>query len=217
MRRMNLPTGHLSFDLFRTFPTYLGLNFLQMPKFPTFPDCFDEVKQVSMAGLKRLGYLRPNAIVRGSYRWTRRGKPSGWIDVTVNLPERFMQLDYRVNGGELISYRVRLECLPAHFGGFNWYFICPATGKRCRNLYGIGLYFLSRFAYPSAMYSSQTESKHTREMLRAFRCLDLQSDFLSKRHARTTYKGKLTKRYRRVLNREERNCNPNAILRFLNR
>jgi len=186
-----------------------------MPKFPTFPDCFDEVKTVTIGGLKRLGYLRPGAIVRGSYSWTRGGKPFGWIDVPVNLPERFMQLDYRAND-KPISYRVRLERLPAHFGGFNWYFICPATGKRCRNLYGIGEYFLSRFAYPSAMCSSQTESKRTREMLRAFRCFDLQSDFLSKRHARTTYKGNLTKRYRRILDREERNCNPNTIRRFLN-
>jgi len=186
-----------------------------MPKSPTLPNCFDEVKTVTIGGLKRLGYLRPSAIVRGSYSWTRGGKPFGWIDVTVDLPERFMQLDYRAND-KPISYRVRLERLPAHFGGFNWYFICPATGKRCRNLYGIGEYFLSRFAYPSAMYSSQTESKRTREMLRAFRCLDLQSDFLSRPHARTTYKGNLTKRYRRILDREERNWNPNTLRRFLN-
>ena len=187
-----------------------------MPKFPTFPDCFDEVKAITIGGLKRLGYLRLNAIVRGSYRWTRGGKPSGWITVSVSWPDRYIDLDYNY-GDKPIEYRVRLERIPAHFGGFNWYFICPATGKRCRNLYGIGEYFLSRFAFPFAMYSSQTESKHTREMLQAFRCLDLQSDFLDRRHARTMYKGKLTKRYRRVLNREERNCNPNAILRFLNR
>jgi len=186
-----------------------------MPKFATYPTCFDEVKTVTIGGLRRLGYLRPGAIVSGSYRWTRGGKPSGWIDVTANLPERFLQLDYRVNGGELISYRVRLESLPKHFGGCEWYFICPATGKRCRNLYGIGEYFLSRFAYPSAMYSKQTESKRTREMLKVFRCIDLQDDYLNKRHARTTYKGHLTKRYRRILDKENR-FDPNAFRQLLN-
>jgi len=83
-----------------------------MPKFATYPTCFDEVKAVTIGDLKRLGYLRTNAIVRGLYRWTRGGKPCGWIEVTVNLPERFLQLGYRVNGGDLISYRVRLESLP---------------------------------------------------------------------------------------------------------
>ena len=186
-----------------------------MPKYPTFPDCFDEVKQVTISSLKRLGYLRPNAIVRGSYCWTRGGEPSGWITVAVSWPDRYIDLDYKY-GDKPINYRIKLECIPTHFGGSNWYFICPATGKRCRSLYGIGEYFLSRFAYPSAMYSSQTESKHTREMLRAYRHLDLQSDYLSRRHARTTYKGKLTKRYRRILERENRNWNPETIQRFFN-
>ncbi|MEJ7848821.1 MAG: hypothetical protein WKF92_12110 [Pyrinomonadaceae bacterium] len=187
-----------------------------MPKFPTFPDCFDEVKTVTIGGLKSLGYMRPGAIFRGTYCWKRGEKPSGWIEVMVNVPERFVQLDYRAND-KPITYRVSLERLPAHFGGLNWYFICPVTGKRCRNLYGIGEYFLSRFAYPSAMYTSQTESKRTRELSKAFKCIDLQSDFLEKRHARTTYKGKLTKRYRRIIDREERNWNPETLQRFLHR
>ncbi len=186
-----------------------------MPKFPTFPDCFDEVKHVSITHLKRLGFLRHNATVRGSYSWTRRGKPSGSIGITVSLPERYAELDYLSNG-KPVNYRVQLERIPAHFGGYNWYFTCPATGKRCRNLYGIGERFLSRFAYPSAMYSKQTESKRSREMLRAWACLDRQREYLNKRHSRTTYNGKLTKRYRRVLDKESR-FDPNVIRRFFER
>lgn len=186
-----------------------------MPKNPTFPDCFDEVKQVTITALKQLGYLRPNAIVRGLYSWTRGGQPSGRISISVSLPEQYAELDYLSNG-KPVNYRVRLECIPAHFGGYNWYFICPATGKRCRTLYGIGEMFLSRFAYPSAMYSKQTESKNTRDMLNLLRCLDLQRDYLNKRYTRTMYKGKFTKRFRRILEKE--GCfDPNAIQRFLNR
>jgi hypothetical protein len=143
------------------------------------------------------------------------GEPSGSINISVSLPERYAELDYLCNG-KPVNYRVKLECIPAYFGGYNWYFICPATGKRCRTLYGIGEMFLSRFAYPSAMYSQQTESKHTRDFLRAFRCLDLQSDYLIKRHARTTYKGNLTKRYRRILDKQSR-FDPNAIRHLFNR
>jgi hypothetical protein len=186
-----------------------------MPKFPTFPDCFDECKQVTITSLKHLGFLSRKAIVRGSYRWTRGGKPSGWISITANLPDRYIELDYNY-GDKPISYHVQLESIPKHFGGCEWYFICPVTRKRCRTLYGIGEYFLSRSAFPSAMYSKQTESKRSREFLWAFRCLDLQREYLSKRHTRTTYKGKLTKRYRRILDKESR-FNPNAFRQFLNR
>jgi len=186
-----------------------------MPKNPTFPDCFDEVKHVSITGLKRLGYLRPYAIVRGSYSWTRGGEPSGWITLTVNLPDRYIEFDYNY-GDKPINYRVRLESIPKHFGGSEWYFVCPATGKRCRTLYGIGEYFLSRFAYPSAMYSKQTESKRFRELFKAFGCPYLELDYLSKRHARTTYNGNLTKRYRRMLDKAGR-FDPNPIRHFIDK
>jgi len=186
-----------------------------MPKFPTYPDCFDEVKHGSITGLKRLGYLRPNAMVRGSYGWTRGGKPSGSITIAANLSDRYIELDYNY-GDKPVSYRVQLESIPKHFGGCEWYFICPATGKRCRTLYGIGELFLSRFAYPSAMYSKQTESKHWRDLSKIFELDALTDEFFSRPYARTTYKGKLTKRYRRMLDKESR-FNPTSIRQFLKR
>lgn len=175
-----------------------------MPKFPTFPDCFDEVKQIAISDLMRLGFLRPGAITCGPFRWTRGGKPSGSISITANLADRYIELDYRY-GEKPILYRVRLESIPKHFGGCEWYFLCPATGKRCKKLYGIGEYFLSRFAYPSAMYSTQIEGKNFRQVIGTFRALDRSKEFSMRRHARTTYKGKLTKRFARMLARTERN------------
>lgn len=186
-----------------------------MAKYPTYPDCFDECKQVTITSLKRLGFLARNSTVRGSYRWTRNGQPSGSITVFASLPDRYIELEYNY-GDKPICYRVRLESIPAHFGGYNWYFICPATNKRCRTLYGIGELFLSRFAYPSAMYSDQTQSKRYRDFSKAFGLLDLQREYLNKRHSRTTYNGKLTKRYRRILDKAGR-FDPSAIRRFLDR
>lgn len=184
-----------------------------MPKFPTFPSCFDEVKRVTITDLKIMGYLRPDAIVRGIYRWTRNGEPSGSVTIVASLPDRYIELEYN-HGEKPISYRVWLESVPKHFGGCEWYFVCPATGKRCRTLYGIGDRFLSRSAYPYAMYSSQTESKQMRAMLKALRCLELQSSHRGKRHARTTYNGKITKRFQRILDKEG-SFNPNVLRQFL--
>lgn len=133
----------------------------------------------------------------------------------MNLPDRCVELDYKY-GDKPISYRVQLESIPKHSGGCEWYFICPATGKRCRTLYGIGDYFLSRFAFPSAMYSKQAESKQARQLFNVLRCLDLRRDYLNKPYAQTMYNGKPTKRFRRMLDKENR-FDPTAIRQFLNR
>lgn len=184
------------------FPTYLGFVRTHMPKFPTFPDLFDECKQITIPGLRLLGYLRTDAIVSGTYRWTCGGKPSGSISVKVNLSGRYMDLDYNY-GDKPVSYRVELVSIPKHFGGVEWYFICPATGKRSRTLYGLSERFLSRFAYPSAMYSKQTKSKRWRAIGTLFEILWIETPF-EKKYSRTHYKGKPTKRFKSWLAKHER-------------
>jgi hypothetical protein len=174
-----------------------------MPKFPTYPDCFDECKQITITDLRRLGFLGPGAVASGSYRWTRGGKPSGSVSITTNMLEKFVQLDYCFNDGDPISYRIRLESLPKHFGGCEFYFICPATGKRCRTLYGIGKHFLSRSAYPSAMYNSQTQSKRWRALGAILGTRD-ENNRLYRKHAKKYYAGKPTKWFTRWLARTER-------------
>ncbi len=210
----NLTTGLRLFEIVPTFPTYLGFKSLQMPKNPTFPDCFDHVEQVTITSLKRLGYFQPTGTVRGSYGWTCNGESTGRITISVNLTEKYVELDY-LRYERPYNYRVRLECIPAHFGGYNWYFICPATGRRCSKLYGIGDQFLSRFAYPDTMYSKQIESKSGREMIKVLMCRELRREHLSKRHARTKYKGKITKRYSRILDKADR-IDFEKVQRFFN-
>ena len=172
-----------------------------MPKIPTFPDCFDEEKQISITWLRQLGFLKKGvSCARGPLRWTRGGNPSGSVTATVTRTDSggTLQLDYLSNG-EPISYSVRIEARPSNLGfGEVLYFICPATGQRCRVLYGIGTYFLSRKAYPSSMYSSQTQPKRWRDFERLFTSLDSDDPFV-KKYSRTHYKGQLTRRYRRWL------------------
>lgn len=192
-----------------------------MPKIATFPDCFDEEKQISITWLRQLGFLKKGVSwARGPLRWTRGGNPSGSVMATVTRTDDggLLELDYLSNG-KLISYSVKIEARPSNLGvGEVLYFICPATGQRCRVLYGIGTYFLSRKAYPSSMYSSQTQSKRWRDLQRVFKAIDSDNPFI-KKYSRTHYKGQPTARFRRWLaksgRRESAIMNRGLIDKFL--
>jgi len=181
-----------------------------MPKRATNPACFDETHQITITYLSRWGYLKPFGRRSGSISWTQLERQTGCIGITVDLSEQYLELDYSIRN-KPISYRVRLESLPSNLGkGLIWYFVCPATGKRCRTLYGIGERFLSRHAYPNAMYRCQTESKSDRG-LRRYITLNGTTrnpkavwNFFDGKHYRTHYKGKITKRYRAYLERTEK-------------
>lgn len=102
---------------------------------------------------------------------------------------RYIELSYSSNGRP-ISYRINLESRPSNLSiGKFWYFICPRTGRLCRTLYQCG---------------------------KAMRILSLHDDFLSKRHSRTHYRGKIARRYQRILDREDR-FNPSGIIRQFER
>jgi hypothetical protein len=105
-----------------------------------------------------------------SLSWTRRDEKKPWATVIVTLTlERWggtARLQYDVDHWSLQTgpqtQIVRLETTPCHFGGRRWWWICPATGRRCATLYlpNGGMRFLSRGprAYKLA-YASQRESE----------------------------------------------------------
>jgi len=172
-----------------------------MPKPTTFPTFFEDTKQLTIADLKRLGYLRPGHSVCSVLNWGSGGGSQGSIQVTASVDECFVYLAYEYNERP-VRYRIPLESVPRHFGGCEWYFICPATGRRCRKLYQIGEYFLSRFAFPSAMYREQAASRSNRSLYAAMRTIDLHSKFFDRRCVHTKYRGKPTKAYRRFLDQQ---------------
>ena len=158
----------------------------------------------------RYGYLKPLGKQSGTLSWTQLGRQTGSIRFTVDMYEEYIQIDYSIRD-KPISYHVRLTSLPSNLRkGRVWYFICPTTGKRCRTLYGIGHYFLSRHACPDAMYRSQTESKSERGFRRfltlhgTLKNPKAEWDFLDRTHYRTHYKGKITKRFKNYLERTEK-------------
>lgn len=169
-----------------------------MPKNRTYPDCFDEAPQLTITSLKKAGYFRTDSVFCRIHCWSYNGEPLLRVKISFYPKKKFADLDYLI-GRKPINYRINLERIPAHFGGYNWYFICPETGKRCRTLYAIRDKFLSRFAYPSAMYSKQTESKSNRGLFSSLISSYRIRDYLDEPHARTMYKGKPTKRYARMV------------------
>lgn len=183
-----------------------------MAKLSTLPVCLDEVRTITIGWLRRMGYLKPHYSKRGRLSWSCWGEPSGAISVVADTDKQFIELSYMSNC-EPINYRIELERRPSNLGqGVVWYFICPATGKRCRTLYEYGDYFYSRYAFHNPFYSSQTCSKGTREWLRAIRIIALRDEFLVRRYSRTHYKGKPTRRYQRISDLASR-IDPNCIAR----
>lgn len=176
-----------------------------MPKPHTFPILLDDLKTVSISFLSKHGYLKPNQWQNGTVTWSRNGKKTGSISIRVNTqPENaYLELDYRTNEVP-VKYKVQLVSAPSNLGkGVVWHLLCPDTGKPCRKLYLFQGRFVSRYAIPDAMYDKQTYSKQRRE-LDLFFGHDNLNEELNKPFFKRFYDGKVTKRYRRLLAKQER-------------
>lgn len=180
-----------------------------MPKQPTFPKLYDELKTLSVSFLKKHGYLKPNQLQSGTVTWSTGGNVTGTIAIIVSMQPgaEHLALDYSCNG-KPVNYRVRLTPVPSNLGiGLLWYFVCPNTGKRCRKLYLADTYFLHRDAFSGCMYRKQAMSKYTRLLDRsigiAFSTDELYNQ-LRRKHLKKQYAGKPTKRYLKLADKIKR-------------
>ena len=180
-----------------------------MPKLHTFPTLYNEALQIHISKLKGWGYLAPKQIKSGTLNWSSNGNPTGSISIQVDThsEQRYIELDYKYKD-EPRNYKVYLISIPSNLNkGDIWYFICPQTNKRCRNLYSIGGYFLHREAFKGCMYETQTQSKKYRQMDKTlgayFKSDNLYSE-LYKKNFKKTYAGKPTKKYLRIMEQIEK-------------
>lgn len=109
----------------------------------------EQALRLDMAKLRRMGFVRPGAIVSGSQHWTRRGEPAGSISLKVDLSsldDPHAVLTFTADGKPTVQ-RVQLVAEPCRFGGHRFYFLCPVmTWRRCTVLaFGAGR-FASRQA-----------------------------------------------------------------------
>ncbi|MFC5270026.1 hypothetical protein [Adhaeribacter terreus] len=192
-----------------------------MPKFPTFPTLYDEVLTIYISKLNKWGYLNPGQIKGGTLSWSWRGNQTANISIWVNTHSKtpYLELNYKCQN-KPINYKVELVSVSSNLGkGRVWYFLCPHTGKRCRNLYLVGERFLHREAFTGCLYEKQTYSNYKRGLdklfEKAFRSERLYEQ-LYKKHFKTHYAGKPTKRYLKLMKKiqESEQLTPDQIERL---
>ena len=171
-----------------------------MPKPPTFPTLYDELKTVSISFLTKHDYLKPYQWKNGTINWSRNGNNTGSISIRVNTQPQnpYIELDYKSNDTP-INYRVQLISARSNLGkGVVWYFVCPHTGKRCRKLYLCNSYFYHRSAFTNCMYEKQAQSKKGRYLDKTLGAYFRKGELfeqLYKKHLKKQYAGKPTKKY----------------------
>lgn len=172
---------------------------------------YDELKTLSIADLKRFGYLQPGKR-SGVIKWSYRGRHTGDIKIVATIGDGhgFLEFSYIYADKYPMLYWVTLKTVGTNLGiGRRWYFTCLRTGKSCTKLFMADGYFQHRDGIPGAMYRSQTRSHLRRTLDKVFDA----RDNLYRRNLKWHYRGKPTKRYLRTLERY-RAAEP-AILAFI--
>lgn len=172
----------------------------------------EDLRRFSIHDLKRLGMLRDG--FNGSMIWTQNGEKVASIGLRVHLTgeEPAVLLHYTLTDTkEAVADWVRLHYqpsnLPGHTGGY-WMFICPAMDKPCRVLFLHGGHFKSREALPrGTLYKCQTTSPYFRKLGYVFDYSDTMNaleDNLRKPYGKMFYRGKPTRKTRRLMKMDER-------------
>jgi len=168
---------------------------------------------LDVSKLSKWGYLKPSpgtAYKSGVVTWTRDGEVAAQIAISVRIDEteQNVRVAY-LYGGQKKIYHIELiytpSNLPDHEGAGYYYFLCPATGKRCRKLYLVDGYFVSRRAF-RPLYPDQLLSRSARASLYYFDQWQKIDELEGARKWRKThyrgeptpYSRKLTKLYHRV-------------------
>lgn len=151
-------------------------------------ETIEEMLQLSITDLKRLGMLQPGAYQYTPVNWRRGGCETASIAVATDTRGEIatVRFVYDYNGTP-VDYTAPLRFAPSNLnrGGY-YYFVCPVTGRSCRKLYLVGGRFVSRFAF-RALYDKQTKSRAERSGL--FGYLNAVSNFdrIAKQKGRKMY------------------------------
>ena len=172
----------------------------------------DEYITLSLTRCKKMGYFLPNTVQEGTISWRENGEVFAAIKLTTDTLNHVCTLHYCFNGKE-IKETVRLRWRSSNLdkGANVWerargfyYFVCPVTGRSCRNLYLIGGRFVSRFAFKH-LYEKQTLSRHQRaDIFRFLDAADKVERLERQPYRKRTYRGKPTPYARKLehLNRQ---------------
>lgn len=175
-----------------------------MARFGTYPTTYEERKSITIAELRKWGYLLPGYYKTGTIKWSRNGEPTGSIIITTSMCKEtpYLRLSYTVNGEKDIEYKVPLVTMISNLGkGRVWYFQCAFTGRLCRKLYLIDGYFKHRLE-AKGYYQKQINSMKYRDIERVYGPYFQQDelfDQLYSKYFKKYYKGRPTKHYQKIL------------------
>jgi len=172
-----------------------------MERYSTYPINTERVNTLSITFLKKHNYLNPNTSKYGKIYWRSENSESS-INVSVEMQTYTGTIELRYSYNDVkIKYKVNFISIDSNIGnGLIWYFVCPHTQLRCRQLYENGSHFLHRKAFENMFYSRQIERKSFKyidKILDAEKCFEK----LQSKHFKTHYNNKPTKRYIYLINK----------------
>ena len=129
-------------------------------------------KTLDIRQFRKLNYLRLGFVTQTRWSWHWRGEKSGCVDLVFSLlsqSQALIRIDFSING-ERKQQQVALDAVKCRYGGYRYYFICPASGRRCEVLALLNGYFACR-QHHRLTYASQSESSLDR-MARRVRKLE---------------------------------------------
>jgi len=195
-------------------------------------DTVEDCRIVSISFLKKQGYFSEPCCMSGTIFWKNSlGERTGSIGITVSTLDdigHYVRFYYTVtnrSSGEKTEYdyKIQLTTTPCNFGGVRYWFICPLSkngvycGRRVAKLYKApgGNYFGCRHCY-NLSYESRNESCLGRiGQLGYLLKVEKQYEELYKKVKRWTYRGRPTKRARKLQileRRMERGFDVNEML-----
>lgn len=179
-------------------------------------DSAEQSNGISISWLKKQGCLpTPSGFRSGTISWklgmSENKSSVGYSIVIDDQNDSYMRLHYTqtdrfTNEKSDMDFKIELTTTPCNFGGKRYWFVCPLTkngkycGRRVGVVYSIGKYFGCRHC-GNLGYLAQAESKRFRGLTSV--CIP-DIDKAQAEVKRKYYKGKMTRKYKRFLEKERK-------------
>lgn len=173
-----------------------------------------EVYRIELSYLLKKEYVKKNTVISGLLGWADGSSIQFYSDSTTE--RHYIRLMYQLHSpDQVIDYKVYLTYVKSNLGkGMVPYFICPASGRRCRILYrafGSSIWRARQAHSKRLYYESQLWSKNQRVYGQWYIAEKRLRELSERGRKQTTYNGKLTRRRKTELNWERKSLNTGLI------